>query len=360
MYIKFKKWLSGDITWQEERKLRQQAKEDELLADAIEGYDQFPHANHLEKVHLLNKRIRQRTAKTSSALPIRAMAASVILLLSFGAFWYVNSTAFTPTAEQAVHIPITTPNQSKGIALEEVSDVVTEPSLSMTEKPISKELSPPSPKVSTPSLPQPTPKQKKQPEVLSKQLEEEEVYSDPASFAETTSKSYSTAPTDNVSQVQEEVSAESASQAVPLEEQEEAGIIAATMEEKITTNQDISSPSSEDAIAEERTQARSRVSRAPSPVMSPAASPTMLSNQEALQLFIKENVKYPAIAKERGIEGSVSILYQITETGTISNIQILDSLAFGCTEEAVRLLKTVPIHFFSPGIDTFKVQFKKE
>jgi len=36
-----KKWLSGSVNWEEEKRLRKEAETDAFLADAMEGYDQL-------------------------------------------------------------------------------------------------------------------------------------------------------------------------------------------------------------------------------------------------------------------------------------------------------------------------------
>jgi len=78
MIIKFKKWLSGEITWKEEKELRQKAVEEEFLADAIGGYEQFPETDHIQKVHQLNRRIREKSGKSSTHFLSRAIAASFL------------------------------------------------------------------------------------------------------------------------------------------------------------------------------------------------------------------------------------------------------------------------------------------
>lgn len=58
--------------------------------------------------------------------------------------------------------------------------------------------------------------------------------------------------------------------------------------------------------------------------------------------FIRENIQYPASAKEYGIQGRVILRFVVTETGTIENITVLRSLDPACDKEAIRLLKSMP------------------
>ena len=111
MIHKFKKWLSGEITWKEEKELRKEAANDSALADAIEGYEQFPKSDHLQKIHQLNKRVRQQTSSQESRnkFPLRAIAASFIVLVAVGLFWMVNQNLIPTVSDStAYQIPAET------------------------------------------------------------------------------------------------------------------------------------------------------------------------------------------------------------------------------------------------------------
>jgi periplasmic protein TonB len=62
---------------------------------------------------------------------------------------------------------------------------------------------------------------------------------------------------------------------------------------------------------------------------------------EGLKRFLVDNIKYPQIAKETGIEGKCYISFVIDKTGNISNVTVAKGIR-GCPEcdkEAVRVLK---------------------
>jgi TonB family protein len=63
---------------------------------------------------------------------------------------------------------------------------------------------------------------------------------------------------------------------------------------------------------------------------------------EAFQKFLRENVKYPALAVQNKIEGTVFVQFVITITGKVSNVRILRGIGGGCDEEAVRVVKLMP------------------
>jgi len=58
--------------------------------------------------------------------------------------------------------------------------------------------------------------------------------------------------------------------------------------------------------------------------------------------YLRRNLKYPDNAKENSIEGSVVLQVVIDENGSISGIEITESLGFGCDKEAIRLIKDGP------------------
>lgn len=67
---------------------------------------------------------------------------------------------------------------------------------------------------------------------------------------------------------------------------------------------------------------------------------------KALEKKVLENMKYPATALEKRVEGTVFLKYDIDHKGTVIGARVITSIGFGCDEEAVRLVKllrfTVP------------------
>jgi periplasmic protein TonB len=58
--------------------------------------------------------------------------------------------------------------------------------------------------------------------------------------------------------------------------------------------------------------------------------------------FIKDNLKYPQIAKENGTDGLVGLSFVIEKDGSIGEIKVLRNVRDGCTEEAIRVVKMMP------------------
>jgi protein TonB len=62
----------------------------------------------------------------------------------------------------------------------------------------------------------------------------------------------------------------------------------------------------------------------------------------ALMKYLAENIKYPPLAKESGIQGRVFINFVVEPNGAISNVKVLRGIGGGCDEEAVRVVEAMP------------------
>jgi TonB family protein len=58
--------------------------------------------------------------------------------------------------------------------------------------------------------------------------------------------------------------------------------------------------------------------------------------------YLKRNLKYPDAAKENKIEGEVILVLTINTFGSITNIDVVQSLGYGCDQEAIRLIREGP------------------
>lgn len=64
----------------------------------------------------------------------------------------------------------------------------------------------------------------------------------------------------------------------------------------------------------------------------------------AMMKYIQQNVQYPAMAREAGISGKCFLKFVVSETGDISNVEVLKGVP-GCPEcdrEAIRVVKSMP------------------
>lgn len=58
--------------------------------------------------------------------------------------------------------------------------------------------------------------------------------------------------------------------------------------------------------------------------------------------YLKRNLKYPDAAKENNIQGEVVLVLTINTFGSITNIDVVQSLGYGCDQEAIRLIREGP------------------
>jgi antitoxin component YwqK of YwqJK toxin-antitoxin module len=73
----------------------------------------------------------------------------------------------------------------------------------------------------------------------------------------------------------------------------------------------------------------------------------------AFDIFLKKNVRPPAIAREDGIQGKVIISYVVEKEGNITNIKVVRGIGGGCEEEAIRVIISSPP--WKPGMLDGKV-----
>ena len=70
--------------------------------------------------------------------------------------------------------------------------------------------------------------------------------------------------------------------------------------------------------------------------------PEFPGGMEALYKFLQDNVQYPQLALENGIEGRVYVTFVVEEDGSITNPRLLRDIGGGCGQEALRVVKMMP------------------
>jgi periplasmic protein TonB len=63
---------------------------------------------------------------------------------------------------------------------------------------------------------------------------------------------------------------------------------------------------------------------------------------KAMYLFLRDNIKYPAVARENNIEGNVFVGFVVGKDGAIRDIIIKRGIGGGCNEEAMRVVGLMP------------------
>ncbi|MES2285688.1 MAG: TonB family protein [Bacteroidota bacterium] len=77
------------------------------------------------------------------------------------------------------------------------------------------------------------------------------------------------------------------------------------------------------------------------------AAPTTFADQMPefsgnLFKYLRDNLKYPRVAVENYTSGTVVLQFVVEKDGSIDNIKILNPVPDGCTEEAIRVVKSMP------------------
>lgn len=78
-----------------------------------------------------------------------------------------------------------------------------------------------------------------------------------------------------------------------------------------------------------------------------AILPKFAGGNDAMMIFIKNNLKYPKSAIKKGIEGIVKVECRIDENGKLVEAEVLEGIDPECDKEALRLCLHMPI--FTPG-----------
>ena len=70
--------------------------------------------------------------------------------------------------------------------------------------------------------------------------------------------------------------------------------------------------------------------------------PSFPGGQGALMQWLSDNIKYPVIAAENGIQGRVIVQFVVSKTGSISNVNVVRGVDPSLDKEAVRVVKAMP------------------
>ena len=58
--------------------------------------------------------------------------------------------------------------------------------------------------------------------------------------------------------------------------------------------------------------------------------------------YIQKNIKYPMMARESDIQGTVYVYFVVEPDGSISNVKLARGIGAGCDEEAIRVVNSMP------------------
>ena len=81
-------------------------------------------------------------------------------------------------------------------------------------------------------------------------------------------------------------------------------------------------------------------------------APEFIGGTSALMKYLSENILYPTIAQEVGIQGRVYVQFVVNKKGEITNVEILKGIDRSLDAEALRVVQNMPN--WSPGSQSGK------
>lgn len=70
--------------------------------------------------------------------------------------------------------------------------------------------------------------------------------------------------------------------------------------------------------------------------------PMFPGGEKAFVAYLKENLKYPTVPAENGIQGRVIVLFKVEADGSLTDVRIGGSVDPSIDREALRLVKAMP------------------
>ena len=81
--------------------------------------------------------------------------------------------------------------------------------------------------------------------------------------------------------------------------------------------------------------------------------PVFPGGEQELFNYLNKNIKYPAIARENGIQGRVFVTFVVDAEGKVKDAKILRGLGSGLDDEALRVVRNMPA--WKPGMQNGRV-----
>ena len=61
-----------------------------------------------------------------------------------------------------------------------------------------------------------------------------------------------------------------------------------------------------------------------------------------LMRYVKQNISYPSVAREIGVEGIVYVSFVVNESGNVESAKVMKGIGYGCDEEVIRVVNKMP------------------
>jgi protein TonB len=70
--------------------------------------------------------------------------------------------------------------------------------------------------------------------------------------------------------------------------------------------------------------------------------PSFPGGEQARMRYLSNNIDYPQLARESGIQGTVYVTFVVEKDGSITDVRVLRGIGGGCDKEAIRVVKEMP------------------
>jgi hypothetical protein len=109
---------------------------------------------------------------------------------------------------------------------------------------------------------------------------------------------------------------------------------------EITIDEPIKTPSAaiKSEIAAAMAKAEDTQQKMPPPPMAPFMRPS--KEFDEMNRYVSKHIRYPAVARENKLVGSVIVKFGIDENHKVSNVILVKGIGSGCSEEVVRVINT--------------------
>jgi protein TonB len=113
-----------------------------------------------------------------------------------------------------------------------------------------------------------------------------------------------------------------------------------TQEDLTKTNVDVTTNKSTDSV---KTETKMDVKIGDDkPVTVADVMPAFPGGESKLFEYLRNNINYPAAARQNNTQGYVYVTFVVDKAGKISDVKLLRDIGDGCGDEAVRIIKKMP------------------
>ncbi len=70
--------------------------------------------------------------------------------------------------------------------------------------------------------------------------------------------------------------------------------------------------------------------------------PSFPGGEKARMKYLANNIEYPQLARESGIQGTVYVTFVVEKDGSVTDVRVLRGIGGGCDEEAIEVVKNMP------------------